>query len=129
MVAVDSYASTSLGKSMARYLLDSLSHLARAHLLEETREPSHDTMASILGLANDLQTILGEAIDKTTAMSPHKLSSAPLGAASLATYGSNQSVTTFPIRDDEPKPSVILSGLRPVPLLILKRSNSTWIPR
>ena len=76
-MAVDSYTSTLLAKAMALSLIDSLSLPSGYHPLEGYKEPSQETMASILRLAKDLQAILGEAMDTTTAIFPHRISSAP----------------------------------------------------
>jgi hypothetical protein len=76
-VAVDSYISTYLAEAMVISLLDSVSLSSRDHPLAEYIEPSEGTTASILGLGNDIQAILGEAMATATAMFPHRPPSVP----------------------------------------------------
>jgi len=70
-VMVDSYTAISLFTTMARTLLDSLS-------TNEGSNPAHaplnpqETEAVVLSLANDLYTILGDAMNTATAMFPQK---------------------------------------------------------
>ena len=69
--------STSLVMAMYRFLLDSLSHPSGDHLLATSQDPTQATTAPIIGLANDIQAILGEAKETATTMFPHKSTSAP----------------------------------------------------
>jgi len=71
-VAVGSYTPTLLATAIDRSLQDSLSLPTGEDLLERSREPLLDTIASILDLADDLQAILGEKIDTATAMFSHQ---------------------------------------------------------
>ena len=70
-MAVESYAATSLAKVMGHSILDSLGHEPRS-------SPTYDAIdsrcvaSSILGLANDIQTILGDALAEATTMFPYK---------------------------------------------------------
>jgi hypothetical protein len=75
-VTVDSYAATSLAKAMGHSRLASLGH-------GPGNSPTSDTLdtqclaSAVVGLANDIQAILGEALTTATTMSPHKPPATP----------------------------------------------------
>jgi len=62
---------------MTLSLLDSLEIPTETISPDGQRKISHDTSTHILNLANHLQSILGEAMDKATAMFPHRAALAP----------------------------------------------------
>ena len=68
---MDYYTATSLAKDMAHSLLDSLKHFHVESPSEDSLDPQLGS-ASILGLANDIQTILGEAMVAASTIFPHK---------------------------------------------------------
>ncbi len=68
---VDSHAATSLAKAMGHSLLASLDHVSGNIPTSEALDPQ-GIVSSIVGLANDIQAILGEALTTATDMFPHK---------------------------------------------------------
>ncbi len=75
--AVDSYTSTSPTTAWARSFFDSSFHPTRDHLSVGNGEPTQNALSSVVGIANDLQTILGEAMETVTVMFPHKPTPTP----------------------------------------------------
>jgi hypothetical protein len=75
-VAVDSYAATSLAKAMGHSLLASLSHGPGNIPTSDAMDP-HCIASSIVGLTNDVQAILGDALTTVTTMFPHKPPATP----------------------------------------------------
>ena len=75
-VTVDSYAATSLAKAMGHSLLASLGHGPGNIPTSDTIDP-HCIASSIVGLANDIQAILGDALITATTMFPHKPPATP----------------------------------------------------
>ena len=71
-VKVDSYTAIMLARDTALSLKDSLELPTGAISPDGNKETSQDTKTHILELTNTLQYILGEAMDTTTAMFPHK---------------------------------------------------------
>ena len=75
-MTVDSYAATSLAKAMGHSLLASLGHWPG-------NSPTGDTLnnqclaSAVVGLANDIQAILGDALTTATTMFPHKPPATP----------------------------------------------------
>ena len=76
MVTVDSYAATSLAKAMGHSLLGSFGHGPGSIPTSDAMDP-HCITSSIVGLANDIQAILGGALATATTMFPHKLPATP----------------------------------------------------
>jgi hypothetical protein len=70
-VPMNSYAATSLAKAMGHSLLASLAHGPENIPTGDTID-THCIASSIVGLASDIQTILGDALTTATAMFPHK---------------------------------------------------------
>jgi hypothetical protein len=62
---------------MARSLLDSLTHSLEDSPLGDSLDPQLVASSCILGLANDIQAIFGDAMEAATTMFPHKPSVAP----------------------------------------------------
>jgi len=75
-VAVDSYATIPLAKAMGHSILDSLAHYPEDSPTRDTLDPQF-VSTSILGLANDIQVILGDALVEATTMFPHKPPATP----------------------------------------------------
>ncbi len=75
-VAVESYAATSLAKAMCHAILASLDHELRSNPTYDAIDPSC-VESSILGLANDIQAILGDALTTATTMFPHNPPATP----------------------------------------------------
>ena len=75
-VAVDSYAATNLAKAMGYSILASLGHGPGSSPTYDTLDP-HCVASFILGLANDIQAILGDAFLEATTMLPHKPPATP----------------------------------------------------
>jgi hypothetical protein len=67
---VDSHAATSLAKAMGHSLLASLDHGSGS--IPTSDAIDHCIASSIVGLANDIQAILGDALATATDTSPHK---------------------------------------------------------
>ncbi len=61
-MTVDSYAATSLAKAMGHSLLASLSH-GHGHIPASDAIDSQCVASTIVGLANDIQAIIGDALD------------------------------------------------------------------
>ena len=70
-VAVDSYDATSLAKVMGHSILAPLGHGPRRSPPSDAVDP-HCVASSILGISNDIQAILGDALAEATTMFPHK---------------------------------------------------------
>jgi hypothetical protein len=68
---VVSHAATSLAKAMRRSLLASLDHGSGSIPTNDAIDP-HCVASSIVGLANDIQAILGDALATAADMFPHK---------------------------------------------------------
>ncbi len=73
---MDSYAATSLAKAMGHSLLASLGHGPGSIPTGDAMDP-HCIASSIVGLANDIQAILGDALETATTMFPHKPPATP----------------------------------------------------
>ena len=89
-VAVDSHSVTSLAKAMDQSILASLAHSTEGSPTGDALDPQYIS-ASILGLANDIQAILGDALVESTTMFPHKSPHTPnrgTPPTSLAQIGS-----------------------------------------
>ncbi len=69
-VTVDSYAATSLSMAMGHSLLASLSH-GPGNIPASDAIDSQCVASTIVGLANDIQAILGDALTSATTMFPH----------------------------------------------------------
>ncbi len=76
-VSVDSHTAVMFARATALSLKDSLEFTIGAISPMGNREVSQDTTTHILELANTLQDILGEALDTTKAMFPHKAAPPP----------------------------------------------------
>ena len=70
-VTVDSYVVTSLAKAMGHSILASLGHDLKRSLASDVIDP-HCVESAIVGLANDIQAILGDALAEATTMFPQK---------------------------------------------------------
>jgi hypothetical protein len=70
-VTVDSYAATSLAKAMGHSLLASLGH-GPGNIPTGGTLDTQCIASAVVGLANDIQAILGDALTTATAMFPHK---------------------------------------------------------
>jgi len=70
-VAVNSYAATSLAKDMGQAILPSLGQEPGSNPTDDTIDPQ-DIASSILGLANNIQDILVDALAEATTTFPHK---------------------------------------------------------
>jgi hypothetical protein len=75
-VTVDSFGAIALAKAMGQSLLASLTHIPGRRSTYQARG-SHSVEPDILGLANDIQTILGEVLEEATNMSPLKIPTTP----------------------------------------------------
>jgi len=75
-VTVDSYAATSLAKAKCHSLLASLGHGPGNIPTGDTLDAQCITSA-VVGLANDIQAILGEALTTATTMFQHKPPATP----------------------------------------------------
>ena len=73
---MDSYAATFLGKAMIHSLLASLGHGAGNIPTGDTFD-TQCTTSAVFGLANDIQTILGDAPTTATTIFPHKPPATP----------------------------------------------------
>jgi hypothetical protein len=80
-VTVDLNTAIFLSTAMARTLLDSVFINEVSRLMTPSPNPM-EVQAALLSLANDLQTILGDAMDMITAMSPHESSALKRGTFS-----------------------------------------------
>jgi len=75
-MTVDSYTAISLAKAMGHSFLASLGHGHRNIPTSDTID-THCITPSIIGLANDIHVILGDALTTATTMFPHKLPAKP----------------------------------------------------
>jgi len=75
-VAVESYGAIALAKAMSQSLMASLTHSPGGRSTNQARD-SHPLNPDILGLAYDIQAILGEALAEATIMFPLKTPTAP----------------------------------------------------
>jgi len=75
-MAVDSYAATSLAKDMDHSILDFLAHYPESSPTRTSLDPQF-VSASIIGLANDIQAIFGDAMIEAATMFPHKPPATP----------------------------------------------------
>ena len=75
-MAVDSYAATSLAKAMGHSTLDSLAQYPEGSPTGVALDPQF-VSTFILGLANDVQVVLGAALVEATTMFPHMSPATP----------------------------------------------------
>ena len=73
---MDSYAATSLAKAMDHSLLAFLGHGPGSIPTSDAMDPYRIT-SSLVGLANDIQAILGDALTTATTMFLHKPPATP----------------------------------------------------
>ena len=76
-MAVDSHTAISLAKSMGLSIMASLEHPTEGSPTGGAIDPKHILASIIHGLANDIQAILGDALEKSTSMFPHKPPATP----------------------------------------------------
>ena len=75
-MAVDSYAATSLAKAMGHSIMDTLAHYHEGSSTGDSLDPQF-VSTSTLGLASDIQAILGDAMVEATSIFPHKPPATP----------------------------------------------------
>jgi len=76
-VTVNCYAATSLAKAMGHSLLASLGHEPGSIPTDDAMYPHCVTSSSIVGFANNIKAILGEALTEATTMFPDKAAGYP----------------------------------------------------
>ena len=73
---MDSHTANSLDKAMCHSILVSLEHSPEGSLTRDALDPQF-VSSSILGLANDIQAILGDTLVEATTMFPRKPPATP----------------------------------------------------
>ena len=126
-MAVDSHAATSLAKAMGHSLLASLAHCPEGRPTGDAMDPQC-IKSSILGLANDIQDILGVALAEATTMFPHKTHATPVNAHSPDISGPNRFVPISPTSGAGPRPSAASSNTRQNHRWAFKMSHPQMTP-